>query len=414
LTNWNIPAACDSHLRNVSGDRPMNSTFEREPAHRGQVRDRASIVRATSMAFLFSLILSWRAYIPSLRIFELSPVIEILGSTPVWADWALLILNIGCLGWLLMKPLQRAPALAALACTVFWVLQDLLRFQPYTYMYVFTILLAVFFQSDGIQALKIMVASVYFWAGVHKINATFFFNLFPGLIEPFYKFPKEPSLFAAFMALAIFAVPLFEAAIGLLLVFFPRQKRLTILMAFIMLVVVLICLGLDDNTWNMIVWPWNIYLFLLLFLLLYGPASAGEKLRFRLDTPTVATVALFSIAPALALFGWGHSYPSFKLYSGNTKRAEVIFSQNENITGLPNNLGELVGRAQRLPLVDWTAHEFDLVVYPETYVFRRGARGLCPYLSDGQNAQLRIYDQPFFYRIGTIYEDFPLCETESN
>ncbi|MGH7181005.1 MAG: hypothetical protein ACREJN_03395 [Nitrospiraceae bacterium] len=392
----------------------MNSTFEREPAHRGQARDRASIVRATSMAFLFSLILSWRAYIPSLRIFELSPVIEILGSIPVWVDWTVLILNIGCLGWLLMKPLQRAPALAALACTVFWVLQDLLRFQPYTYMYVFTILLAVFFQSNGIQALKIMVASIYFWAGVHKINATFFFNLFPGLLEPFYKFPKEPSLVAAFMALAIFTVPLFEAAIGLLLVFFPRQKRLTILMAFIMLVVVLICLGLDGNTWNMIVWPWNIYLFLLLFLLLYGPASAGEKLRLRLDTPTVATIALFSIAPALALFGWGHSYPSFKLYSGNTKRAEVIFSQNENTTRLPNNLGQLVGRAQRLPLVDWTAHEFDLVVYPETYVFRRGARGLCPYLSDGHNAKLRIYDQPFFYRIGTTYEDFPLCEAEPN
>jgi len=392
----------------------MDSTFEREPAVRGQVQDRASIVRVTSMAFLFSLILSWRAYIPSLRIFELSPVIEILGPIPVWVDWTVLILNIGCLGWLLMKPLQRAPAFAALACTVFWVLQDLLRFQPYTYMYVFTILLVVFFKSDGIQALKIMVASVYFWAGVHKINATFFLNLLPGLLEPFYKFPKEPSLFAAFMALAIFTVPLFEAAIGLLLVFFPRQKRLTILMAFIMLVVVLICLGLDGYTWNMIVWPWNIYLFLLLFLLLYGPASAGEKLRLRLDTPTVATIALFSIAPALALFGWGHSYPSFKLYSGNTKRAEVIFSQNENMIGLPNNLGQLVGRAQRLPLVDWTAHEFGLVVYPETYVFRRGARGLCPYLIDGQRAKLRIYDQPVFYSIDRTYEDLPLCGAEPN
>lgn len=392
----------------------MDSTFEGESADSGQVRDRANIVRVTSMAILLSLILSWRAYIPSLRVFELSPVIEILGSTPAWADWAVLILNIGCLGWLLMKPLQRAPALAALACTVFWVLQDLLRFQPYTYMYVFTILLAVFFKSHGINALKIMVASVYFWAGVHKLNATFFFNLAPGLIEPFYRFPQEPSLLAALIALVIFTVPLFEAAIGLLLLFFPRQRRLTILMAFIMCVVVLICLGLDGYIWNMIVWPWNIYLFLLVFMLLYKPGSASEKVRFRFDTATCATIALFSIAPASTLFGWGHSYPSFKLYSGNTKRAEVIFSQNEDMARLPNNLGQLVGRAQRLPLVDWTAHEFELVVYPETYVFRRGARGLCPYLSDGRHATLRVYDQPFFYRIDTTYKDFPLCGTESN
>lgn len=379
-----------------------------------QARTRANIVRVTSIAFLFSLILSWRAYIPSLRIFELSPVIEFLGSTPVWADWILLILNIGCLGWLLLKPLQRAPAVAVLACTVFWVLQDLLRFQPYTYMYVFTILLAVFFESQGLNALKIMVGSVYVWAGLHKINATFFLDLFPGLLAPFYKFPKEPSLFAALVALVIFSVPLFEAAIGLLLVFVPRRRRLTLLMAFLMCAVVLICLGLDGYSWNMIVWPWNLYLLLLVLILLYEPAAAGEKVQFRFDTATLATIALFSIAPALTLFGWGHSYPSFKLYSGNTKGAEVIFSQNEDLASLPNNLGQLVGRAQRLPLVDWTAHEFALVVYPETYVFRRGAKGLCPYLRDARQATLRIYDQPVFYRIDRTYQDFPLCGTESD
>jgi hypothetical protein len=366
------------------------------------------------MALLCSLILSWRAYIPSLRIFEMSPVIELLGATPIWADWALLILNIGCVGWLLIKPLQPAPAVGVFVCAVFWVLQDLLRFQPNTYMYVFTILLAVFFTSHAINALKIMVASVYVWAGVHKINATFFFDLFPGLIEPFYTFPKEPSLLAALIAFVIFTVPLFEAAIGLLLLFFPRQRRLTMVMAFVMCVVVLICLGLDGDTWNLIVWPWNIYLFLLVFMLLSKPAAVDNKVRFGFDTATLATIALFSIAPALALFGWGHSYPSFKLYSGNTKTAEVIFSEHETLTGLPNNLGQLVGRARRLSLVDWTAHEFELVVYPETYVFRRGAKGLCPYLSDGQHATLRIYDQPSFNRIDRIYEDFPLCGAESN
>ena len=390
------------------GDRLMGSTFERELAG-GYVRDRANIVRVTSMAFLITLVLSWRAYIPSLRIFALSPVTDILGSTPIWVDWIILILNIGCLGWLVLKPLQRAPAVGVLACTVFWVLQDLLRFQPYTYMYFCTILLAVFFKSSSMDALKIMVASVYFWAGVHKINATFLFTLFPGFIEPFYTFPKEPSLFAALIALVIFTVPVFEATIGLLLLFFPRQRRLATVMAFIMLVVVLTGLGLDDYKWNLIVWPWNIYLFLLVLMLLYKPASADSRARFRLDTPTLATIALFSIAPAFALFGWGHSYPSFKLYSGNTKRAVVIFGQDENIPLLPDNLGHLVGRAYRLPLVDWTAHEFELVVYPESYVFRRGAEGLCPYLSDRQNAKLRIYDPPFFYSIDTTYQDFPLC-----
>ena len=401
-------------MRDDIGDRLLDPAFERALADNGSVQDRANIVRVTCIAFLCTLVLSWRAYIPSLRIFALSPVIDILRSTPVWADWILLILNIGCLGWLVTKPLQRAPAFGVLVCTVFWVLQDLLRFQPYTYMYFFTIVLAVFFTSRSMDALKIMVASVYFWGGIHKINATFLFKLFPGFIEPFYTFPKETSPLGALMALVIFIVPVFEAAIGLLLLFFPRQRRLAVLMAFIMLVVVLTCLGLDDYTWNLIVWPWNIYLFLLALMLFYKPASADDTARFRFDTPTLATIALFSITPAFALFGWGHSYPAFKLYSGNTKRAEIIFAQDENITLLPDNLGQLVGRAHTLSLVDWTAHEFELVVYPESYVFRRGSEGLCPYLSDRQHATLRIYDPPFFYRIDTTYQDFPLCTAESN
>ena len=98
-------------------------------------RSRAAIVRITCAAWLVTLALSWRAYIDNLRIFALSPVIEILGRTPVWADWLALVLNVGFLGWLLLQPLRRGPAFGALACTGFWVLQDLLRFQPYTYMY---------------------------------------------------------------------------------------------------------------------------------------------------------------------------------------------------------------------------------------------------------------------------------------
>ena len=412
--NPDFSAACSRHRRDDIGDRLVDPAVERALADSGSVRDRANIVRVTCLAFLLTLALSWRAYIPSLRIFALSPVIDILGSTPVWVDWIILILNMGCLGWLVTKPLHRAPAFGVLVCTVFWVLQDLLRFQPYTYMYFFTIVLAVFFTSRSIDALKIMVASVYFWGGFHKINATFFLKTFPGFIEPFYTFPKEPSLLAALIALVIFLVPVFEAAIGLLLLFCPRQRRLATRMAFIMLVVVLTCLGLEGDTWNIIVWPWNIYLFLLAVMLFYKPAAADDTARFRFDTPTLATIALFSLTPAFALFGWGHSYPAFKLYSGNTKRAEVIFAQDENIARLPGNLGQLVGRARTLSLVDWTAHEFELVVYPESYVFRRGAEGLCPYLSDRPHTTLRMYDPPSFYRIDTTYQDFPLCAAESN
>jgi hypothetical protein len=181
--------------------------------------DRANIVRITCVAWLVTIALTWAAYIHDLRIFKLSPVIDILEATPVWFDRGLFVLNIGFLICLIKKPLQPILAFGALACAVFWVLQDLMRFQPYIYMYFATILMAVFFKSDGLNALKIMIASVYFWAGFHKLNLTFYSTVFPWFIAQFYKFSELPSVFNSIICSVILIVPLFEAAIGLLLFF---------------------------------------------------------------------------------------------------------------------------------------------------------------------------------------------------
>jgi hypothetical protein len=376
----------------------------------GRDRERVFIVRTTCMAWLISLSLSWHAYIHSARIFELSPVIELLDTAPAGADWALFAVNIGCLIWLFMRPLQRAPAVGALACMAFWMLQDLLRFQPYLYMYFATILLVVFFKPSGLNALRIMVASVYFWAGFHKFNLTFYLHIFPWFVAPIYKF-SEPAAGLDFLIYpVVFMVPLFESAIGILLLFFPRLWRVATLMAFIMLVVVAACLGPTGRGWNKVVWVWNIYLFLLEFMLFYKSAAAADKAPFRLDAPALATMALFTVAPAFAMIGWWPSYPAFKLYSGNTETAEVIFAQDENVGLLPNNLGKLVDRAShRMGMDYWAADELEMTPYPASYVFRRGAEGLCRYLTDRQNAKLRVFDASPFYSTNKTYHDYPLC-----
>jgi hypothetical protein len=178
-----------------------------------------------------------------------------------------------------------------------------------------------------------------------------------------------------------------------------------------MLVVILACLGPAGYRWNLSVWPWNIYLFLVEFVLFYKSSFTDENIRFEFNAPTLGAIALFSLAPALSLFGWWHSFPAFKLYSGNFKNAEVILAQDEDIMLLPKNLGQWVDH-HRLALANWTTHEFEMIAYPESYVFRRGAAGLCPYLKDAQKAKLRIYEAPVFYSINTPYQDFPLCQAE--
>jgi len=372
-------------------------------------RDRAAIVRITSAVFIVTLILSWRAYIHSLRIFSISPVIEIFGLAPAWFEWGLFAVTLGFLGWLVVTPLRRVPALGVLACVLFWILQDLMRFQPYTYMYFFTIWMMVFCVRHGLEALRIMVCGVYFWAGFHKFNMTFYARIFPWFVAPFYRYPHDQSIIAGFMTLILLSVPLFEASIGILLFFFPRQRLLASLMAFVMLVVVMACLGPYGHNWAIIVWPWNIYLFLVELVLFCKTKSASKGWSFKPKAPVLAAIVLFVIAPAYSMIGLWPSYPSFKLFSGNTKIAYVVFSPEEKLEHLPEGLGKMLLPHRRLALVDWTAHEFNVQVYPEAYVFQHGAKGLCPYLEKPQDTKLRIYQPPPFYDSQSGYTDFPLC-----
>ena len=133
-----------------------------------------------------------------------------------------------------------------------------------------------------------MVGSVYFWTGFHKLNLTFCWKIFPWFIATYYEIPREHSLFGALMTVLILSVSVFEATIGVLLLFFSNLRQLATGMALVMLVVVLACLG--TRAWNLIVWPWNICLFVVEVILFYKPAGVTEKVRWRLDAPALTVV----------------------------------------------------------------------------------------------------------------------------
>ena len=370
---------------------------------------RMTIMRITCLAFLLTLTLSWRAYIHELRIFSLAPVVKVLEQTPALVEWSLLVLQIVLLAWLLLRPLKHLPAAGVLFITAFWVLQDLMRFQPYIYMYFFTILFAVFFKENGLNALKIMVGSVYFWAGFQKLNLTFFTSTFPWFIAPLYKFSSKPSVIDLFVFCIALSVPVFEASIGWLLLFFPKKWKLASFMACIMTLVVLACLGPFGHNLNIIAWPWNTYLLLIEWILFYKPSSSPQKKLFQYSIPTFTSLVLFSIAPAFALFGLWHSFPAFAIYSGNIKYAEVIFSKDEIPAHLPDNLGQFISYENSLSLSRWTNNEFNIIPYPENDVFKAGAMGLCSYLMDKRGAILRIHIASPFYSATPSQRDFPLC-----
>jgi uncharacterized membrane protein YphA (DoxX/SURF4 family) len=372
--------------------------------------DLAYVVRLTCLVLLVTLGIVWRSYVPGHRIYAPAHMFGFFNALPAYTGWGMLLLNCSFLICLLVKPASRPAALGALGCALFFVVDDINRLQPYIYMYYFTLVAACFGRS--LQPLRIMVSGVYFWAGFHKLNYTFFFGVFPWFIQPLHVFtspPAPPNLLDSFFLDAIFITPLFEALIGILLLF-PQWRRFATAMAFSMLVVVLYCLGPFGHNWEKDVWPWNVWLFLMEVRLFCWSADSrnGRFLLLKMRGRDRLSLLLFYIAPVLAMFTPWYSYMGFKLYSGNTTTAQIILPSDETLAKAPPFLKVISAPDHTFGFSALAEHEHvPYVLYP--YAIKQSAAGLCSYLAKPSKAILRIYSAPPFYAFRSDHEDMPLC-----
>lgn len=385
------------------------------PDDKAAARIMDAVVRLTCLAFIFTYLISWRLYAPDARIFLPTPIVPTLLRLSAQADWLLFGLNLYFFLWVLISPASRIATLGAVVFTAVLMLQDINRLQPYDMMYGYTLLVALFCRGDrqaGLTALRIMVCGVYFWGGFHKLNLNFYGTVFPWFIEPLHVLGPPPNNFIDdIFIVGMLATPLFEALIGILLLFPARRKRATA-MAFIMLVVVLACLGPFGHNWAMVVWPWNIWLFLVELYLFFHPTGLAAPFLLRpMRRHAFFSFLLFVVAPVTAMFTPWYTQPGFKLYSGNTPRGQVVFPMQETMARVPRYLRKAVTPMHTLDMNDWgIGAELQNAPYPVPQVFRTGAAGLCPYLDYPKEAFIIVFDAPPFYSLQTQWKSYPLCE----
>lgn len=364
-------------------------------------RDFAYVMRLTCLTILITLGMEWRSFLPGFHHPLLTPVplYEPLARLPSSIDWGIFFLCIMLLVWLFITPQKRFPAFGISACIIFWGVQDIVRFQPWFHMYCFVTLVAAFCKrpENGLNALRIMICGVYFWAGFHKLNMTFFTKIMPWFLTPIY-IPSFDWLFK----IAGFITPIFEASIGILLLF-PKWRRVATAMAFIMLLVVLICLGPYGHNWGEVIPLWNIWLFLMELRLFLIPAYRENtpQLRFKLrQASIIISVIMFVAAPALAIVVPGYARLGFKIFAGNTLTAEILIAPEETLTGQSKLFKGMLKQDDRI--------SFKIPIYHSEYAYRMRAKAIYPYLDYPSEATLRIYSPPPFYSTQREYKDLAL------
>lgn len=216
------------------------------------------------------------------------------------------------------------PAMAFfLSGTLFLYLSDQQRGQPWFYLYWVLLLAAWLPTGPALGVARVIVAAVYVWAGVQKCNPDFFRLVVPYMIEPIANWFPPAGVSVATSLLQ--ATPAIEIFVGTAL-WLPRLRMAALITLTAVHTVALLLLGPLGHTYNLVVWPWNIAMIALAFVLFWHAETDATWRALRRSRPAMLVALSVSFLPALSYSGWWDSYFSFALYSGNTAKADFIIT----------------------------------------------------------------------------------------
>jgi hypothetical protein len=348
-----------------------------------------------ALATLCGFALSRGLWLSSGRTFPTVPVFDFLPRVPAPFDLVWLLALVALLAASAAAARPRRHLFAALALAAALALWDQNRWQPWFYQYLFMMLLiAATPQSPegeeaALRACGLLVASLYFWAGVQKLNPRFFAEAVPSLAA------ELPAALARLATPLGVLVPLTEISAGLLLLT-RRGRRVGVALALAMHVCVLLLFFPSRR--NKVVWPWNAAMMVFVLLLFRGGAHGlREFLPRRALSPQAAAALFFCLLPLLSLFGLWERYLSGALYSGDTAGAEVRMSEGV-ASKLPTQV-RLKARpdatgAATLDLNHWSYTELKVPAYPSPRVYRGAAARLCDFAERPSDVVLTITEAP--------------------
>jgi hypothetical protein len=260
------------------------------------------------------------------REYPVVPIAAWWPQLPPAAGIGFLVLLFGALVMAVWR--YRVAGWCFLAGSLFLYCGDQNRGQPWFYLYWVLLLLLLAKEKPALAGARVAVAVVYVWAGVQKLNATFFAVMPTWFVSPAADWGL-PEFAVAGLRGAVGLTPFIEIFIGVG-VWFSTLRWWAVGTAFLVHGVSLLFLGPLGHNVNLVVWPWNLAMAALVGVLFTGklfPAGRETWRALRSAPVVVAGLVAFAGLPGLSYIGRWDSYFSFALYSANLARADVYLTE---------------------------------------------------------------------------------------
>jgi hypothetical protein len=363
--------------------------------------------RVVGFALLAGIALSSSLWFPLTRSFPRAPLIITPPQSfvpPV--EYLLGGLLVVALAALVFTKRTLKYLVATIVLLALLVLLDQTRLQPWVYQYLLLFAVIALYERQSrdeqfvvltLSVLRLIVASLYVWSGVQKLNYTFGQEVLPQLLAPLQNHLQLTRTQLSVVGIGIALGEIFTGC-GLLL---KRTRELCVWLAVAIHGSVLMLLIWQGR--NSIVWTWNVALVLIVIILFrHSDMSIRRAFAMRGADSTAVSVAqalavACAVLPVLSFWGFWDAYLSGALYSGNTAVA-VVRVEGEGYERLPDAAKRQVFATKKgermLPLFEWAMSEMNVPPYPEPRVYRQIARQICKLVGDEAQVELIIKETP--------------------
>ncbi len=348
-----------------------------------RLTQRLQLIKLTVLIGLFvSVILSHNLWAGE-RYFPKTSLFNDYYGLPAPYDYAHLVILMGLLVASFMTQ-KKLPTLLLILFSVYLCIDDQNRLQPWFYNYILVLFILLFYKhrvdepnnyTTVFISLQILVALIYIFSGIQKMNSSFVPDTFQWMISAFDTIlsKRQLNLLTKFG----YIVPYFELSLGILLLVKPLRFVIVPLVV-LMHLIILVMLGPLGKDYNMIVWPWNIIMILLVLLLFsnikqerfYDISFLFKGISFYI------VITLMLVFPVFSLKNQYDSYLSSSLYSSNLHNCQLILS-DKAYQKLPFYIRHFVVTSEDynvLYIKRWAMSELNVPCVPEYRIFKTAHR----------------------------------------
>ena len=367
----------------------------------------AALRAVISIALLSGILLSLNLWFPTTRTFPRAPLIIALPQTIApTVEYLLSGLLVAALAALLFAKRPLKYLVAAIGSLILLVVLDQLRLQPWVYQDLLLLIVLALHNLRSpdeqsrllsLSSLQLIIAALYFWSGVQKLNYSFGHEVLPQLLAPLQNYLPLTQMQISLLGIGIALVEIFTGY-GLL---FKQTRKLCVWLALAMHGFVLVLLIAQGR--NHVVWAWNAALMLIIIILFrrsdafIRQAFANWRASNRFGRAAQVLAISCAVLPASSFWGWWDMYLSGALYSGNTALA-VVRVDGQTYEKLPETAKRQVfttkSGEQMLPVFEWSMAELNVPPYPEPRVYKQLTREICKWAEDKSQIELIMKGSP--------------------